>query len=150
MKIALGSDHAGFDLKQGLRTFLEDRGHQVVDVGTTDNETSVDYPIFAFRVADLVRTKEVERGILVCGTGIGMSIAANKVPGIRAANAWDVSTAMLAAKHNKANILTLGGRLMALERGIELVYTWLNTPFEDRHQHRLDLVTAIEQGKEPG
>ncbi len=149
MKIAIGSDHAGFTLKQGLAAFLSDAGYEVLDVGTADGGHSVDYPVYAFRVADLVRSGRADKGVLVCGTGIGMSIAANKVPGIRAANVWDVSTAVLAAKHNNANVLTVGGRLMALERASEIVKAWLNTDFEPRHQHRLDLITAMEEGREP-
>ena len=150
MKIAIGSDHAGFDLKEAVKAFLESEDYEVVDVGTEDGETSVDYPVFAFRVAKLVSQGTVDKGVLVCGTGIGMSIAANKVPGIRAANVWDLSTAILAAQHNNANVLTVGGRLIAPQRGIELVRAWLSTDFEQRHRHRLDLIAAIEQGKNLG
>jgi len=148
MKLAIGSDHAGFRLKSGLVDYLRTRtDHEVVDVGTDNAEKSVDYPVYAFRVADMVGSGRADRGVLICGTGIGMSIAANKVNNIRAANVWDVTTARLAAKHNNANVLTLGGRLMALERAIELVDAWLTTPFESRHQGRLDLITGIERGK---
>lgn len=148
MKIAIGSDHAGFRLKSGVVLWLAGLAeHEIVDVGTDDAKQSVDYPAYAFRVAEMVSSGQADRGVLICGTGIGMSIAANKVNGIRAANVWDVTTAVLAAKHNNANVLTLGGRLMAVERAVELIDAWLTTPFEPRHQARLDLITGIEQGK---
>jgi len=148
MKIAIGSDHAGFRLKNEVTRRLRESGiHEIIDLGTDNAEISVDYPVYAFRVADIVSRSQADCGILICGTGIGMSIAANKVRNIRAANVWDVTTATLAAKHNNANVLTIGGRLMAPERAIELIDAWLTTPFETRHQARLDLISGIEQGK---
>lgn len=150
MKIAIGSDHAGFTLKEAVKQHLtEVLHHEVIDVGTDSKDISVDYPEFAYKVAVKVANSEVDKGLLFCGTGIGMSIAANKVKGIRAANVWDVSTAMLAAKHNKANILTLGGRLFAPERAFEIIEAFLSTPFEERHQKRLDLINEIESGTYP-
>ncbi len=144
MRIAIGSDHGGFGLKQVLAGLLRDGGHEVVDLGT-DSTASVDYPLFAERVAREVAEKRCPRGVLVCGTGIGVSIAANKVPGIRAALVHDETTARLAAQHNDANVLCLGGRLLAPEMAWELLRIWMSTPFEVRHQRRLDLITGLEE-----
>jgi len=145
MKIALGSDHGGFSLKQSLIPFLQARDIQVADAGTLNSEESVDYPDFAERVALLVTHGEADAGILVCGTGIGISIAANKVPGIRAALVTDAFMARMAKEHNNANILVLGGRVLDEEKAAELVTAWLEAAFEGgRHQGRLDKITEIE------
>jgi len=145
MKIALGSDHGGFTLKQSLIPFLQARDIQVADAGTVNSEESVDYPDFAERVALLVSHGEVDAGILVCGTGIGISIAANKVPGIRAALVTDTFMARMAKEHNNANILVLGGRVLDEQKAAELVAAWLEAAFEGgRHQGRLDKITEIE------
>jgi ribose 5-phosphate isomerase B len=145
MKIALGSDHGGFNLKQSLIPFLQARDIQVADAGTVNSEESVDYPDFAERVALLVSHGEADAGILVCGTGIGISIAANKVPGIRAALVTDAFMARMAKEHNNANILVLGGRVLDEEKAAELVAAWLDAAFEGgRHQGRLDKITEIE------
>jgi ribose 5-phosphate isomerase B len=145
MKIALGSDHGGFTLKQSLIPFLQARDIQVADAGTVNSEESVDYPDFAERVALLVSHGEVDAGILVCGTGIGISIAANKVPGIRAALVTDAFMARMSKEHNNANILVLGGRVLDEEKAAELVAAWLDAAFEGgRHQGRLDKITEIE------
>jgi ribose 5-phosphate isomerase B len=146
MKIALGSDHGGYSLKQSLIPFLQERDIQVADAGTNNSEDSVDYPDFAERVALLVSHGEVDCGILVCGTGIGISIAANKVPGIRAALVTDVFMARMAKEHNNANILVLGGRVLDEQKACDLVGAWLDAAFEGgRHQGRLDKIAEIEK-----
>jgi ribose 5-phosphate isomerase B len=146
MKIALGSDHGGYSLKQSLIPFLQERDIQVADAGTNNSEDSVDYPDFAERVALLVSHGEADSGILVCGTGIGISIAANKVPGIRAALVTDVFMARMAKEHNNANILVLGGRVLDEQKACDLVAAWLDAAFEGgRHQGRLDKITEIEK-----
>ncbi len=144
MRIGLGADHAGFALKEEIRRALEALGLQVEDVGTYSAD-SVDYPDFAERVARGVASGRFDRGILVCGTGIGMAIAANKVPGVRAATVTDVEMARLSRAHNDANILALGGRLLDHTRALEIVRTFLDTPFAgDRHQRRVDKIRALE------
>ena len=143
MRICIASDHAALTLKAALVQFLSEAGHEVHDQGPHD-ETSVDYPDYAEKVSRCVAKGGAERGILVCGTGIGMSIAANKVPGVRAALVHDPFTARLAAAHNHANVLCLGGRMLAPAYGCELVATWLDTPFEPRHLRRLDKITRLE------
>jgi ribose 5-phosphate isomerase B len=146
MRIALGSDHGGYSLKQSLIPFLQERDIQVADAGTNNSEDSVDYPDFAERVALLVSHGEADSGILVCGTGIGISIAANKVPGIRAALVTDVFMARMAKEHNNANILVLGGRVLDGQKACDLVAAWLDATFEGgRHQGRLDKITEIEK-----
>ena len=146
MKVAVGSDHGGMELKKVVSGVLADEGIQVVDVGT-DTPDPVDYPDFAKKVAALVRDGSVDLGILVCGTGIGMSIAANKVPGIRAALAWDIFTARMARRHNNANVLTLGGRTTGPELAKEIVKAFLREPFEaGRHEKRVNKIAEIEKG----
>ena len=145
MKIALGSDHGGFQLKQSLIPYLQGRDIVVSDAGT-NSEDSVDYPDFAERVAVLVSHGEADAGILVCGTGIGISIAANKVPGIRAALVTDPFMARMAREHNNANVLVLGGRVIDEQKAVELVGAWLDATFEGgRHQGRLDKITELEK-----
>lgn len=143
MKIALGSDHGGVQLKEELKAVLVNLGHDFVDLGT-DSTRSVDYPEYAARVAREVAAGRCPRGILVCGTGIGMSIAANKVAGIRAALVHDVTTARLAAQHNDANVLCLGARLLAPALAGEIVQVWLATAFEPRHRPRLEQIRGLE------
>ena len=146
MKIALGSDHGGYSLKQALIPFLQERDIQVADTGTNNGDDSVDYPDFAERVALLVSHGEVDAGILVCGTGIGISIAANKIPGIRAALVTDVFMARMAREHNNANILVLGGRVLDEQKACDLLGAWLDATFEGgRHQGRLDKITELEK-----
>jgi ribose 5-phosphate isomerase B len=146
MKIALGSDHGGYSLKQSLIPFLQERDIQVADAGTNNSEDSVDYPDFAERVALLVSHGEADSGILVCGTGIGISIAANKFPGIRAALVTDVFMARMAREHNNANVLVLGGRVLDEQKARDLVGAWLDAAFEGgRHQGRLDKIAEIEK-----
>jgi len=140
MKIAIGSDHAGVELKQALKDWLEGQGHQINDLGpaTTD---STDYPTHAQMVVQEVLDDRAERGILICGTGIGMAMAANKFRGVRAANCNDPFSARMSREHNDANILALGARIVAPGLAQEVVGTWLQTPFQGgRHQRRLDLL----------
>ncbi|MBC7342677.1 MAG: ribose 5-phosphate isomerase B [Clostridia bacterium] len=149
--IGIGCDHAGFQLKKMIMARLRDNGIAYEDLGTA-SEDSVDYPDYALRVAEGVMAGRYDRGILICGTGIGVAIAANKVPGIRAANCHDPLSAKLSRQHNDANILTLGGRIIGPELAWEIVQVWLATPFAGgRHQGRIDKITAIEEkyvGKE--
>jgi ribose 5-phosphate isomerase B len=144
MKIGLGADHAGCGLKARIAEHLFAAGHQVTDFGTNDPDKSVDYPVYAGLVGNAVASGAVEIGILICGTGIGMAIAANKVRGVRAAVVHDIATATLAKSHNNANVLTVGARLLAPELAIELVDTFLGAEFEQRHQKRIDLITELE------
>lgn len=145
MKIALGADHAGFELKEKIKQHLTRKGFDVDDRGTNSSE-SVDYPDFARAVGEKVVGQNADRGILVCGTGIGMSIAANKVPGIRAANANSEVEAQLSREHNDANVLALGARLIDENTAVKIVDRWLNTGFMGgRHATRVDKITAIER-----
>lgn len=145
MKIAIGSDHGGFDLKQALIPFLQGRDIEVADAGTYSAD-SVDYPDFAEAVALLVIHGEADAGIVICGTGIGISIAANKIPGIRAALVTTPQMAELAKQHNNANVLALGGRILSPELAESCVASWLDASFEgDRHQRRLDKISEIEK-----
>jgi ribose 5-phosphate isomerase B len=145
MRIGLGADHAGCALKVALSAHLASQGHEVVDYGTFDPDVSVDYPDFARAVSLAVASGSVDLGVLVCGTGIGMSIAANKVPGIRAALVHDVTTARLARLHNGANVVCMGARLLAPALAIECLDWFLAESFEVRHQRRLDKIAAIEK-----
>ncbi len=145
MKIALGADHAGYLLKTALAKFLIDRGHEVVDHGT-DSESSVDYPAFCAAVARSVVAGEADFGIVMGGSGQGEQIAANKVHGIRAALCHDEYTARLARSHNDANVLALGGRIVAAEYATAIVDVFLTTPFDGgRHQRRIDQIAGIEE-----
>ena len=142
--VAVGADHAGFALKQDLKSWLTAQGHTVLDFGTYSGD-SVDYPDFAAAVSRAVSAGEAACGVLVCGTGIGMAIAANKVPGIRAGVCGDVETARLSRQHNDLNVLALAGRLTPPDRAIAIVRAWLETPFEGgRHERRLAKVSALE------
>jgi len=147
MKIIIGSDHGGYGLKEALKEGLLSFGYDFFDAGCHGTD-SVDYPDYGRVVGEAVARGEFDRGIVICGTGIGISIAANKVSGVRAALVHDATTARLAAEHNDANVLALGGRLIAPELALELVRTWTETRFEARHQHRLDKISAIESGGE--
>ena len=146
MKIALGADHAGFELKETIRQHLKNRGFELDDRGT-NSQDSVDYPDFALIVGQQVASGKADLGILVCGAGIGMSIAANKVPGIRAANAHTEVEAQLSREHNNANVLALGGRLLEPELALRIVDRWLSASFTGgRHQRRVDKITELERG----
>ena len=137
MRIAIGSDHRGFEVKRRIGSLLERLGHQVVDMGPTSGE-SVDYPDYAIQVAKAVSDGSVERGILVCGTSIGMCIVANKVRGVRAAPCHDSITAEMSRRHNDANVLILPARFVSEDEGVEILKTWLDTQFEGgRHSRRV-------------
>jgi ribose 5-phosphate isomerase B len=143
--VALGADHGGFAMKEMLKRYLQQLGYAVVDCGTSSTD-SVDYPDFAYAVARLVSEGRAWRGIVVNGAGIGSCMAANKVPGVRAAMCYDLSTAVNSREHNDANVLTLGGRLIGDNLAQTIVKTWLETPFGGgRHQRRVNKITEIEQ-----
>ncbi|MDD4508473.1 MAG: ribose 5-phosphate isomerase B [Eubacteriaceae bacterium] len=145
MKIAIGCDHGGFDLKQVIIPFLKEQSVDVVDVGTYSTE-SVDYPDYGLKVAEAVTGGKAERGIAICGTGVGICITVNKVPGIRGSLCTNEYMAELTRRHNDSNMLVLGGRVIGDELAKNIVKVWLNTPFEGgRHQRRLDKITAIEK-----
>ena len=147
MKIAIGSDHAGYDLKEEIKKYLEDKGFAVLDKGTNSKE-SVDYPVFGESVAETVAKGEADRGIVICGTGIGISISANKVKGIRAALCTNEYMAKMARKHNDANVLALGARVLGVDLALSIVDAFLNTEFEGgRHERRVHLIHNIEQLK---
>ncbi len=145
MKLALGSDHGGFALKEQIKAYLKGKGYELEDFGTYGTE-SVDYPTFALKAAQAVSKGECEKGILICSTGIGISIAANKVKGVRAALCGDLLSARLTRDHNDTNILALGAFIVAEKLAYAIVDTWLGTEFskEERHQRRIDGITGIE------
>jgi len=143
-KIALASDHGGFDLKESVIAHLLNTGWEVDDLGPHSGD-SVDYPDYGIKLAEAVAEKKVERGIVICGTGIGMSIVVNRYPGIRGTLCSDVFTAKLCREHNDSNILVMGGRVIGKGLAAEIVDIWLNTPFEGgRHQRRLDKINQID------
>lgn len=146
--IALGCDHAGYPLKEAIKTYLDSIGETYRDFGT-DSEASVDYPIYAAKAAHAVADGECGCGILCCGTGIGISIAANKVKGIRAAVCSDAYSTEMTRMHNNANILCMGARVISTEKAIELVDIFLKTPAlnEERHQRRVQMLADIEDGR---
>jgi ribose 5-phosphate isomerase B len=147
LRVALGSDHAGFLLKQNLKEFLGDLGHVVVDLGT-DSEEPVDYPLYCANVARAVVRGEADRGMVFGGSGQGEQLAANKVRGARAALCNDLFTARLSRQHNDANVLAMGGRIVAFGLAREIAKVWLETEFEGgRHVARLEQVAAIERGE---
>lgn len=144
--VAIASDHAGFHLKTEVVKVLLDLGVQVEDLGCTSPDESVHYPLFGKKVVDAVLSRPRGRGILICGTGLGMSITANRFPGIRAALCYDVSTAVMSRRHNDANLLVLGGRMIGPQLAREIVQAWLTTPFDGgRHQERLDLLEKLAE-----
>jgi len=144
MNIAFGCDHAAFEIKNEIINFVKKLGHTVTDFGTFSNQ-SCDYPDFAFKVAEAVAQKTADKGILVCGTGIGMSIVANKVKGIRAAVCWNKETAALIAQHNNANIICLGARFATIDEICERIKIYLETKFEERHLKRINKISALEK-----
>ena len=145
VKVVLGGDHAGFHLKEMVRAYLTRKGFEVEDQGPKTPDP-VDYPDFAAKVASRVASKEADYGVLVCGTGIGVAIAANKVPGIRAATCNDTLSAHFARAHNDANVLAMGGRLADAATAERILDTWFATPFEGgRHQRRVEKIAAIRQ-----
>jgi ribose 5-phosphate isomerase B len=146
MRIVIGSDHAGFDQKQRLARYLADEGHDVQDVGASNGTDSVDYPDFAFAVARGVADGDADFGVLVCGTGIGMAVAANKVAGVRAANVTDPEFAKLARQHNDANVVTVSGRFVPVQTNEAILDAFVGTQFEGgRHSRRVDKITAAER-----
>jgi ribose 5-phosphate isomerase B len=144
-RIALGADHAGFQTKENVKKYLESAGYAVSDTGTWSEE-SVDYPDFAIKVARRLQQGQSDLGILVCGTGIGMAIAANKIGGVRAAVAHDALTAKMSREHNDANVLTLGARVLSEHQIIEVVASFLSAQFTGgRHQRRVDKISELDQ-----
>ena len=145
MKIVIGSDHRGFHVKQRLVGLMQALCHEVRDLGVASGEASVDYPDFAFEVARLIGDSQADRGILICGTGIGMCIAANKVPGVRAACCHDIITAEMSRRHNNANVLCLSADMLGEELIDRMARIWLTTEFEaGRHQRRVDKIAKFE------
>lgn len=143
--IAVGADHAGFPLKEEVKAWLVPRGHHVLDFGTHSTD-SVDYPDYAAPVAQAVAAGTAERGVLICGSGIGMAMAANKVPGVRAAVCGDPRAAALAREHNDANVLALAGRTTARDQALAILETWLATTFlAGRHARRVEKLAALER-----
>lgn len=146
MKIAIGSDHAGYELKERVRPLLERAGHEVVDVGT-DSEESTDYPRHAAEAARMVADGRAERAVVVCGSGVGVSIVANKVAGVRAVNAHDADEAEMSRRHNDANVLALAGRHLSPGEAEPIVERFLATQFEGgRHERRVGQIGAVERG----
>ncbi|HIY31590.1 MAG TPA: ribose 5-phosphate isomerase B [Candidatus Mediterraneibacter avicola] len=145
MKIGIGNDHSALELKAEIIGFLKEKGYEIVDFGTNSTE-SCDYPIYGEKVARAVAAGEVEKGILICGTGLGISLAANKVEGIRAVVCSEPFTAKMSRAHNNCNILALGARVVGAELAKMIVDTWLSTEFEGgRHQRRVDMIMDIEK-----
>ncbi len=148
MRVALGSDHAGYEQKERIKAHLAESGHEVIDVGTTTAEDSVDYPDFAIQAGRKVASGDADLGVLVCGTGIGMAIAANKVHGVRAANVTDPEFARLAREHNNANVVTVSARFTPVEVNTDIIDTFLATAFEGgRHGRRVDKIVDAENDK---
>lgn len=147
MKIGIGNDHAAFDMKNQVMSILQDMGHEVVDYGTHSTDRC-DYPIYGEKVANAVAVGEVDCGVLLCGTGIGMSLVANKVRGIRAAAVSEAYSARLSKMHNNSNIICLGARVIGIETAKMILEEWLNAEFEGgRHQDRIDLIMAIQDNQ---
>ena len=143
LKIALGADHAGYEYKDKLISYLTENGYSCVDCGTNDPE-SVDYPVYASKVCELVRSKECDFGILVCGTGIGMSIAANKHRGIRAALCNEPESTAMTRHHNNSNVLCLGARMISFETALELTNVFISTEFDGgRHERRIEMLDKL-------
>lgn len=142
--VALGADHGGFEMKEMLKVDLKALGFEIKDVGTNSKE-AVDYPDFAHAVAQLVSTGKAWRGIMIDGAGIGSCIVANKVPGVRAGMAYDLTSASNSREHNDTNVLTLGAGLIGLNLAKQIVKTWLTTEFSDRHQKRINKITSVEK-----
>jgi ribose 5-phosphate isomerase B len=148
MKIAIGSDHAGVELKKELLQLLKDMGADALDVGTNTSE-SVDYPDFGDKVSAAVSAGEVDRGVLICGTGIGMSIVANKFRNVRAALCAEPFSARMSRLHNDSNVLVIGGRVTGVELAKDIARVWMETPFEGgRHENRLKKITLIEERRD--
>jgi len=150
MKIILASDHAGFSMKKELASHIAGIGHEITDIGT-HSEESAHYPIFGRLAADKLAGGEADRAVLVCGTGIGMSLAANSVNGVRCVNCTEPYTALLSRRHNNTNALALGARVIGIELAKMIVETWLEAGFEyDRHALRVDMLTSMSEKPAPG
>jgi RpiB/LacA/LacB family sugar-phosphate isomerase len=147
MKIALSADHAGFDLKDHIKAYLQELKQDVLDLGTNDSTHAVDYPDYAEAVGLAIRDGQAARGIIICGSGVGASVAANKIPGVRAGLCHDHYSAHQGVEHDDMNVLVMGGRVVGESVARELVHAFLNATYtgEERHQRRLDKVRAIEQ-----
>ena len=144
MKIGIASDHGGFELKEYIKEYLEKEGIEYIDYGTNSLD-SVDYPDYGLKLSKGVVEEEVDKGIAICGTGIGISISCNKVKGIRCALCSDTYSARMSVEHNNANIMALGGRVIGRDLAIEIVLTWLNSEFQGgRHKRRIDKIADIE------
>jgi ribose 5-phosphate isomerase B len=144
-KLAIASDHAGFELKETIIAYLHDKGVELEDFGPV-NSDRVDYPDYGISIAKAIQEKEIDRGILICGTGVGMSIVVNRFPGIRGTLCSDLYTTKMCREHNDSNILILGGRVIGKGLAEEIVNMWLDTPFEGgRHQKRLDKIEEIDR-----
>ena len=148
MKIAIGYDHGAVEYKDIIKAMLTEEGHEVIDCGTNSTD-SCDYPDYAKAVADKVVSGEVEKGIVICGTGIGISIAANKVKGIRCGLCTNTTMARLTREHNDANVLSMGQRIIGIETAKDIVHTFLSTPFSngERHKRRIEKITEIENNQ---
>jgi len=151
MRVVIGSDHAGFELKQMLIDYVRDMGHEVINVGT-DNADPVDYPDFAKKVGMEILGKRADRGVLICGSGVGASVSANKIPGIRAAICHDCYSAHQGVEHDDMNVLVIGARIVASSLAMDLVRMYLDAEFtdEERHRRRLEKITALEKGRYQG
>lgn len=148
MKLAIGNDHVAVEMKKEIKAYLESMGHEVIDVGTNSHER-YDYPISGYKVGKMVSSGQVERGILICGTGVGISLAANKVHGIRAVVCSEPYTARLSRQHNNTNILAFGARVIGVETAKMIVDEWMKAEFEGgRHQNRIDMIERIEKTQE--
>ena len=145
MKIAIGNDHVAVEMKNEIKEYIESMGHEVIDVGTNSRDR-FDYPISGYKVGRMVASGQVEKGILICGTGVGISLAANKVHGVRAVVCSEPYTARLSRQHNNSNILAFGARVIGIETAKMIVDGWLKADFEGgRHQNRIDMITKIEE-----
>ena len=145
MKIVIGNDHAAVTMKQDISAYLEEKGYEIINVGT-DTSESVDYPVYGEKVARMVASGEADLGIAICGTGLGISLAANKVKGIRACVCSEPYTARMSRMHNNCNVLCFGARVVGLDLAKMIVDTWLSTEFEGgRHQRRVDMIMALEE-----
>ena len=151
MKIILASDHTGYAMKKELTAFITEMGHTVTDLGP-HSEEKASYPIYGRKAADILATGQADRAVLICGTGFGISLAANSVQGVRCVNCTEPYTALLSRQHNNANALAIGARVIGVELAKMIVETWLNAKFESggRHEQRVDMLTAMDKKPEPG
>ena len=144
MKLAIGNDHVAVEMKKEIKEYLEEKGYEVIDVGTNSHER-YNYPVSGYKVGKMVASGQVDRGILICGTGVGISLAANKVHGVRACVCSEPYTARLSRQHNNSNVIAFGARVIGIEMAKMIVDEWLNTEFEGgRHQTRIDMLSEIE------